>query len=193
MSNFPNNYSVPTSTSGSYMTLEDVNNIRILKAPVIGQQYWVELEDGTRKPKRVKLDTSIDVSEISINKYGNLSLSHWHGYVVFDYADSSVKVLNVTQKSIQKAIVDLDKNEDWGDITKYDIRITRDEDGKGYTVTPKPPKPLTKEQQEIVDNTYVNLEALYVSEEHPYGGNPFEKPGESVSSEDLEDIAKEIL
>ncbi len=172
MGNFPTDYNVPESQGGSYMKLQDKNKVRVLMPPVIGTEYWVETPDGD-KPKRVLPDVEVPIGDVCTNKFGNLSISHWHGYAVFDYADSSVKILNITQKTIQQALYGLDKDEDWGDITKYDITITRNEDGKGYTITPVPPKPLTEEIQNIVDSTPVNLDALYVSEKSPYGGNPF--------------------
>ena len=179
MSIFPKDYTVPT-TGGGFMTFEDYNKVRILKAPVIGTEYWVELPDGSRKPKRVRVGVNVEVGEVALNKYGGLSISHWHGYAVYNYEEKKVQVMNVTQKSIQSALRNLDSNSDWGEPTKYDIEIRRQDDGKGYTVTPLPPKELSKEIKEIIENTRIYLENLYSSVNYPYGGNPFEEQMDKI-------------
>ena len=89
--------------------------------------------------------------------------------IVFDYADNQVKILEITQQTIQKTIQDLAANEDWGSPSEYDIKITRkgQEKQTEYTVMPSPKKPLTEEIKKAALDKPVNLDTLFKN------GDPF--------------------
>ena len=86
---------------------------------------------------------------------------------VYDCKDEEVKILEITQSSIQNAIFALAEDEDRGNPKEYDIVVTRTGEKleTSYTVTPKPSKPLPQEAQELIEATKINLDALYDGED----------------------------
>jgi hypothetical protein len=87
-----------------------------------------------------------------------------------------------TGPAVYGAIRDLAKNEEWGNPTGYDITITcngGDVPNKYYSVAPCPNgKPITEEQQALLDEADFDLEAMYCkkSAEHATSAtvDPFE-------------------
>ncbi|MBT7339196.1 MAG: hypothetical protein HN802_05860, partial [Candidatus Jacksonbacteria bacterium] len=90
-------------------------------------------------------------------------------------------IYEVTQATIQQAIMALVKNEKWGDPKGYDISITKtgaDLETK-YAVMPNPHTELSSEIAKAYEDKKINLEALYTGE-NPFG----EKETPEVSAED---------
>lgn len=89
--------------------------------------------------------------------------------VVFDYSDQQIKILEITQATIQKAIETLAKDEDWGSPHQYDIKVNKTGQDKSteYRVNPSPKKPVSEEIKKAAFDKPVNLEALYRN------GDPF--------------------
>jgi hypothetical protein len=85
-----------------------------------------------------------------------------------------IKILEITQKTVQSEIQDLIANEDWGMPQGYDITVTR----KGekltteYTVQPSPHKELTEPQKKAIEMTKINLNALFENGDPFDGKNP---------------------
>ncbi len=96
--------------------------------------------------------------------------------IVWNYNESAVQVLEITQNMIQKAIQDLSKSEDWGNPYEYDIIISKSgkEKNTKYTVQPSKPKPLTDEIKKSALDKPVYLEALFA------GGDPFQVTDKST-------------
>ena len=67
------------------------------------------------------------------------------------YSASSVKVLDITQSTVQKQLTELDRNSEWGNLRDYDVIVTKNGDGMDttYTVTPCPKAPLNKEAEKM--------------------------------------------
>lgn len=153
MSDFlPQDYEQPIS-GGNYMKLQDgENKVRILSKPVVG---WVDWKD--KQPHRFQMKAKPE------KPMGDKPIKHFWAFLVWNYADSTVQILELTQSTIQKAIGDLSKDEDWGAPFEYDIKITRK--GKDlnteYGVTPSPKKPLTDEMKKSALDKPANLEALF--------------------------------
>lgn len=185
MSFLPSDYTVPSS-SDKYMKFNPgENRFRILSKPITGMEYWKDV-DGKRTPIRKKPGVEIKLSDLSTNeKTGELDMpKHFWAMVVFDYADEKVKVLEITQKSIQSYLTNLSRDEDWGDPvgTKgYDIVITREGEGfdTKYSVSPKPKKPLKEGIEEMFHTLDINLEALYE------GLDPYISSKEEVSPDEI--------
>jgi len=103
--------------------------------------------------------------------------------VVWNYADSALQIMELTQAGLKEKIIELAKDEDWGDPRKYDISIIRNGEGieTSYVLTPKPHKKRSDEINEAVAGMKVNLNALYE------GGDPFEEQADVGGDEPSKD------
>lgn len=149
----PDNYEAPAG-SANYMKLQDgENKIRILSKPIIGYLDWKD-----KVPYRYRMNARPE-KPFSPDK----PIKHFWAFLVWDYEGQAVKILEITQATIQKSIQDLSKNEDWGAPFYYDIKITRK--GKDlateYSVMPSPKKDLLQEIKEAALSKPANLEALF--------------------------------
>lgn len=165
------------STGGRYLnSLPDKIKLRIITEPVFGTEFWVSAEEGD-KPKRVPIGTTVPVGEVILDKYGNPNMGQWMGVAVYNYDEKSVQIWNVKQKSIIRGLKKLATDEDWGDWRKYDITVERAEDGRSYSVTPARKDSLSSEEKEMIKNIKekIKLEHLFISKDHPFGGDPFEE------------------
>lgn len=166
----PSDYKAPTSDS-QFMKLQDGDNkFRILTPAVIGWEGW-----KNNKPFRVKAVTGQDCpikdSDVDFDvKYNKPKINHFWAFVIWSYADKKIQVLEITQKTIMKAIENYYIVEDWGDPRNYDLNIKRDNVGEkvSYSVIPTPPKPLSQEAAEAFEVSKVDLEKLF-SGEYPMG------------------------
>jgi len=103
-----------------------------------------------------------------INSEYKKQIKHFWAFIVWDYSDSSIKILEITQAGIQSAIKSLTMDADWGAPYGYDIKVIRKgttmEDTE-YTVNPSPHKKLTEEVTTAFAEKPVNLEALFDGED----------------------------
>lgn len=163
----PKDYNVPVS-GGGYMKLKMGENlIRIMSNAITGFEYW---SDET-KPIRSKEEFK-ETPNIKLDKDGNpTKVKHFWAFVVYNYEAKDIQILEITQSTIQSAITNLVKDEDWGNPKGYDIKIVRSGEGfeTEYAVSPKPARELPVEITKKFEEKYINLEALF-------GGlNPFDK------------------
>lgn len=150
MSFLPKDYEAPKSAS-NYMKFEQgANKFRVLSNAVTGYVYWKEVE-GKRTPTRVH-----EFDEVPNEDRGEMK--HFWAFTVWNYATSSVQILEITQATIRNTIQVLVGDGDWGDPKKYDLTVTRTGEGleTEYSVVPNPPKKL-----EADTDVEVNLEALF--------------------------------
>lgn len=160
MTFLPKDYKAPTG-SNEFMKLEDGSNrIRVVSDASIGWEGWRD-----NKPfRRAGIDQNIEEDEVDLDeKFGKPKLSHFWAFKVIDYKDDSVKILQITQKSIMKAIESLVNDSDWGDPKDYDISIERAKNGDkvSYSVKSYPPKKLTSTLQALVDESKIDLNSLF--------------------------------
>lgn len=156
----PEGYEAP-QTSNQYMKFEKGDNkFRILSKPILGWLDWKE-----KKPLRFrqheKPEAPVDPAK---------PVKHFWAMVVYNYKMGKVQVLEITQASIQKAIQDYSKSEDWGNPMEYDINIIKKGEDKNteYTIQAIPPKPLGEAIKVLYQSIgVINLDALYE------GGDPF--------------------
>lgn len=153
MSNFlPDDYEAPEG-GGNFMKLQDgENKIRILSKPIVGWVDWKE-KKSFRFPMKNKPEKPLDKNPIK----------HFWAFVVWNYATESIQILEITQQTIQQAIANLSKDDEWGAPFQYDLKISKkgkDLDTK-YGVTPSPKKPLTDEQQKAGLEKPCYLEAMF--------------------------------
>lgn len=169
----PQGYEVPVS-EGNYLRFEEgANKFRILSHPVMGYEYW----NTAGKPVRLKEVPTTVPSDIRLDKAGKPErVKHFWAVAVWHYTrdkkgndTSSVKLLEITQASIQGQIQALAENEDWGDPRTFDLTVTRKGEGLDteYNTQPSPKKPLSDAGIEAMKNKPINLEALFI------GADPF--------------------
>lgn|SRR3990167_1173717 len=187
MSFLDDDYKVP-STSRYMKWQEGQNQFRILGSfvegtAIMGYEYWKSTEEGGRKPVRVKLGISVPIAELEENpKTGELDLpKHFWALPVWNYAEKSFQILEITQKTIMNAIKDLARNKKWGDPKNYDINVTRTTENSKtkYTVMPEPKEKLTEEIEEQIALVKINIHALYDGED------PFQVSLETVHPDEV--------
>jgi len=148
-------YDVPSSGESSFMKFQKgENRFRILEKPVLGYLYWQD----DKTPVRIK--------EASEAPAGEKPKHFWQLPV---YNDGNVKVLDISQSTVQKQLTDLDRNSEWGNLSEYDVIVTKSGDGMDttYTVTPCPKAPLAEEVNNLFKEFLKTYEPNKVFESTP--------------------------
>lgn len=159
----------------NYMKLQSgENRLRILSRPIIGWLDWAE-QNGKKTPLRYRRDEKPTTSQDA-----NKPVKEFWAFIVYNYKDSAIQVLEITQATIKKSIQDLSRNEDWGNPFKYDLKITKTGENMSteYAVMPVPHREVTKEVQEALILKPCNLEALF------NGEDPFDVNDKPVTKND---------
>tara|TARA_A100001515_G_scaffold128955_1_gene115452 strand:+ start:1211 stop:1717 length:507 start_codon:yes stop_codon:yes gene_type:complete len=123
-------YNLPTSGESSYLKFsQGENRFRILAPPVTGYQYWQD----DRAPIRIKTASEAPQGE---------KIKHF--WQVLVYSGGAVKILDITQATVQSKLLELDRNSEWGNLLDYDVIVTRSGEGMDttYSVTPCPKSKL---------------------------------------------------
>jgi len=132
-------YDVPGGGDSTFMRLQKgENRFRFLGKPVMGYQYWQD------DKVCVRIRTANEAPT------GEKPQHFWEMPV---WCDNMVKVLSITQKTVQKQLVDLERNSEWGNLAAYDVIVTRSGDGMetSYTTTPCPKSSLLAEAKKEYD------------------------------------------
>jgi hypothetical protein len=165
------------ATSSGYMKLvEGANKIRIMKEPITGFEYWT---DKIGRPVEKNAMAGEGGKPVRVETFDELKMEFrglvkaFAAMVVWNYAIKKIQILQIKQVGILNALEALSKNEDWGDITGYDIVITKTKTGEEardveYSVMPSPAKELTVEVLEAYEDTKIDLQQLYKGED-PFG------------------------
>jgi hypothetical protein len=134
---FPEGYEAPKETGG-FMKLEDGDNkFRILSPLVTGYEYWT----AENKPVRAKETWDTVPDDIKKGQDGKpTAIKFFWNVLVYSYASGGIQSLEITQKTIQKALTTLIDNPEWGNPKGYDVTVNKV--GKGletkYSVVPNP-------------------------------------------------------
>lgn len=152
MENFlPSTYEKPAGNSSYLKLINGDNKFRILSPAITG---WLDWEN--KKPVRSKEqpEQSIDPAK---------PVKHFWAFIVWDYTESKVKILEITQKTIQDSIYNLHSDENWGSPLGYDLNVKREGEAleTKYSVVPTPPAELNNQIKETYKETNINLEALF--------------------------------
>lgn len=143
--------------SANYLKLEQGDTtIRCISKPVEGWIDWVD-----KKPIRTPL------SDGEPEAAGENPPKKFIAIVVIDQDAEEVKVLELTQQSVIKAIRALASNPAWGNPFAYDLTIRKKGEGlkTKYVVTPSPKKALAKELIKKAQAKPCNLEKLFEGED----------------------------
>lgn len=177
MNNFlPEGYDKVPST-GRYMKLQDGKNVfRALSPMVTGWVYW----NTTNKPVRLKERPTGRPLDIRQEKDGKETVKHFWAFVVWNYAERMVQILEITQSTIQGDILNLVEDENWGDPRNYDVMVNRSGSGfdTEYFTQGIPPKPLAPDVAAEYAKNPVNLAALFDA------GDPFSARPSAAESVD---------
>jgi len=166
----PNDYEVPESGGADlFQRLEPgENRFRVLAAPTTGYVVW---ED--RKPTRYKAMSDVPAGADDVK----------HFWFVPVWMNDSVKFLEMAQKTVIKELAFFDANEDWGDLTDYDVIVHREGEGMEtqYRIAPVPKKPLSK----AAKDAWANMKDHYRPEELFKDGGVVYKQEATDSEESL--------
>lgn len=162
MTRLPNDYKMSESTGWNYFRItEEAQEFRILTSPIIGYEYF-KIDGEKVKPVRQREAFEWIPSD---SKNDERPKEFW-AFVVWNHNLKKVQIMELTQRTMMKAIVELTKSQDWADPKTYDMSICKT--GKGtdtrYTLTPLPKSRFEDEDEEkaaIEGAKWVRLEALY--------------------------------
>jgi len=174
MDNFlPDKYQIPEASNGYMKFKQGANTFRILSSAIVGYETWLE-EDNKRKPLRWKMGVKMPASEIGTDP------KHFWAFIVWNFEEEKVQILELTQKGIMRDIKALVDNPKWGDPKAYNIVVTRTGEGMEteYTTQPEPKEDLDAGILQFYKDLKINLEALFKNED------PFQ-------SEDTFDVTEE--
>lgn len=160
MSEFlPAGYEKPASGSKYLKLQQGANKFRILSDAMVG---WIDWDKTGEKPVPVRTKEQPKKALNPMQGY-----KHFWTFIVFDYRDNSLKIMEITQSGIQDSILALYNDEAWGSPKNYDLSITREGENleTRYTVMPCPPTPVRKEILDLYVATPINLEALWTNDD----------------------------
>lgn len=159
----PEDYEAPKTNSGGYMKLQDGDNkFRVLSEAVTGYELWTV----ENKPLRF----SDYPKSMPANVRPDSKVKHFWAFVVWNYADEAVQILEITQATIRDQIHEYYKMAEYGEPTGYYLKITRKGESldTSYSVQALPPKAMPSAAEDAYKAKTINLDALFD------GGNPFE-------------------
>jgi len=153
----PQDYVQPTGNMNYYKFEDGENRFRILSKPIIG---WLDWDD--KKPIRTRLSEG-KPSPINSGK----AVKHFWSFVVWDSKSDSIKIIEITQSTIQSSIGNLTKDEDWGSPFEYDIKVIKTGDGMEtkYAVNPVPHKPISTHIITMVEEKPIDLQKMFDGED----------------------------
>lgn len=157
------------------------NRIRFIGNPISGFVFFGKLkrDDGTEtvKPYRHResegefsLEEMIN-RDVRMNKDGEIEGQKYFVMgLVYNYQKEKLQVLEVTQKSILKALKSYVDSEEYGHPSGYDLTVEKSGEGLNteYNVIVSPPKPLALEVEELVGETSCDLQKVFTGE-YPLG------------------------
>lgn len=153
----PADYKLPESNSFMKF-VTGKNKFRILSPLTVGYEYWT----NENKPVRSK-EPFEDTPNGKLDEEGKVRINHFWAVVVYNYATDTIQILEITQKGIQKYILGLVNDPDWGKPQGYDIVVTREGEGLAtkYTVAANPHKEMDPEIIEEYVKSGVTAESLF--------------------------------
>lgn len=164
----------------SYLRLSQLkdgeNKLRIVSKPIGGWLDW----EGTRPIRTRPDDKRAPVDPKKPPK------GFWAFYV-WSYDLQDLFIMEVTQQGVLKTLRSLAKDEDWGDLREYDLKVKKEGSGKEtkYSATPMPKKTLSSDIVEALKAKPVFLEALYE------GKDPFEEGRKNPTASNFSDLSLE--
>ena len=154
----PADYKEP---AGKYLKLTvGEHNIRIMSSAIVGYEFWT----NENKPVRSK-----NAFKSTPNIKKDTGVKFFWAFIIYNYDADAIQICEITQKSIQASIKNLINNKKWGDVSGYDLTITRIGEGfdTEYSTVPNPSTVLPQSVIDRFNEMKINLNALYE------GNDPF--------------------
>src|SRR4051794_7544391 len=99
----PENYERPAASGGNYAKLEEgPNKFRILSNAVVGWLYW----NTDNKPVRLTHRPDVLPDDIRYENGKPDKVKHFWAFVVWNYKESRIQIIEITQVSIQGPLED---------------------------------------------------------------------------------------
>lgn len=164
MSFLPKDYKAPAGSSDFFKFQDGENRFRIMSSEaIVGWEGWKDNKPFRRKgiEKNIK-DSEVDL-DTKFSKSGKPKINHFWAFIVWDYADKKLKILEITQKTVMKTLEGLVSDPDWGAPTAYDLSVNKSlVSGRTvYSVKAYPPKEMPKEIKDEYKKTELNIETLF--------------------------------
>lgn len=159
-------YKIPSSSN--YFKFKDgENTFRVLSPAVVGYEYW----NNEGKPVRSKTAFATIPADIRTGDDGKPErIKHFWAFLVWNYDQKQVQILQLTQKGVMEAIKALVDNTKWGNPTGYDITVSRSGSGleTKYQTMPSPHTMVPGDADAAMEGRVIDLQKLFT------GGDPFE-------------------
>lgn len=169
----PPDYETPVSNVNYAKIGLGENRFRICSKPILGWVGWKD-KKPYRFPFAKKPEQTFDQP-----------VKHFWAFVVWDYSDKSLKILEVTQATVQSSIADIARSEDWGNPWEYDVKIVKTGQDKNtkYSVLPCPKGKVSEEVYKATLDKPIWLDALFMKE-----GDPFKADNPHTTAIELTDL-----
>jgi len=186
----PSSYEIPRAEGKYFKPKDGENRFRILSSAIIGYVGWNKTGEKP-KPIRKKVDEKFEVGEVDQKKD---KIKHFWAFAIWNVESKKVQILEITQKTIMDSIKALTQDEDWGDVTGYDIVVTRTGEKleTKYTTTPKPHKELDQEAK----NAWAEVKPKFdlnkmFTDENPFGDDDEDDEKKDNTDWDPDNIEKD--
>lgn len=154
--------------NGKGIDEEKGTKIRFLGDAITGVGGW---RDGS--PVRFAVRPSgdeFDITTLDVDMNGKPGkLKDFIASIVWNYNEEKIQIFEITQVGIQDKLIALHRNEDWGDVTQFDIILKKVKKGErvDYEVVPSPKGmgKLDKEIEKVFDETPIDLTKMYSGED----------------------------
>ena len=164
-----NDYTEKPAAGSNYLKLVNGSNLVRVVGSVendtscAGMVGWSLNAEGERCPHRWRLgEKAPDVQFVDPPKQFVATL-------IFGYLAGTVQIWDITQKSIREPLLELFRDEDWGDLRGFDVDVIKSGEKleTRYKVLPKPKSKLdAAAKTEVMDKMdKINVPALYDGED----------------------------
>jgi hypothetical protein len=168
MAFLPLDYEAPQG--GNYMKLQTgENRFRVLGEAIVGNVFWIVNHEGGRKPIRRRMNEVIHDDELETRDGKRERVKHFWAFPVWNVKAEQVQILEITQSTIQSAILALHDSPDWGDPKGYDLIVTKSGSGMDteYNTMPGRACDISADVMRAYMDAGINMDALFS------GGDPF--------------------
>lgn len=168
----------------SKLEADKPHKYRFIGRGITGHEGWTPGDNGKNKPVRFRIKPDPLPDYLAPNRFTNqVEIKRFTAGVVWDYQDKCLKILLLTQSSLQEKLTQLIQDEDWGNPQKYDIKITRTGSGNEtrYSMSTVPHKPVPEEAKEAYAAATIDLDAIFD------GRDPFDPNSKADGPLDDED------
>lgn len=181
-------FNFDVSTGNQYTKLQSgENKLRILSNILGGFEGWFQ-----GKPVRFRQDYKITADEYAAldkDTYDS-SRSKWRPFgvcIVWNYATNSIQIWQFTQKAIIGAIQSLGTDTDWGDVSNYDIKITKTGSGTDtrYEIKPVAPKPVSEDIRKAFADSGLNPSQTFLDSRNIENVDNFHKAVNASNPENI--------